>query len=417
LPLHLFGSVWARWITDAAEAASCPVDYVAMPLLAMASVLIGNARWAAATSGWIEPPHLWLAVVGDSGTGKSPGADCLLREVLPELERRMLNDFPDRLQEWMAETELKKGAFLRWRRQLREAPDDNHSFPSDPPALPDLQPPQAPRLRQNDVTIEKVAELLAAAAPKGLLIVRDELAGWVASMNTYHGGGRQFWLEAYGGRAYRVERKTRLNPIVLPRLAVGVYGGVQPDKLPSLLRCDDGLTARFLWAWPTPVPFRLSHQAPGIDWAIGALDRLRELDLRPTIPPAPLMLPLAPAARPLIEELGQLLQEEQERASGTLRAAYGKARGQTVRLALVIELLRWCGQENNDPPPLRVGASALEAAGRLMMEYFLPMAAQVDHEATNRLNGAARPLRRRPRPDRSGFLSSSIPHPHLWSGN
>ena len=40
-----------------------------------------------------------------------------------------------------------------------------------------------------------MAELLATAAPKGLVIVRDELAGWIAGMNTYHGAGRQFWLD------------------------------------------------------------------------------------------------------------------------------------------------------------------------------------------------------------------------------
>src|SRR5436190_105172 len=65
-----------------------------------------------------------------------------------------------------------------------------------------------PRLRQHDVTIEKVAELLAHAAPKGLLIVRDGLAGWIASMNSFNSGARAFWIEAYGGRPYRVERKT-----------------------------------------------------------------------------------------------------------------------------------------------------------------------------------------------------------------
>jgi hypothetical protein len=40
-----------------------------------------------------------------------------------------------------------------------------------------------------------MAELLATAAPKGLLMVRDELAGWIAGMNSYHGAGRQFWLD------------------------------------------------------------------------------------------------------------------------------------------------------------------------------------------------------------------------------
>ncbi len=79
--------------------------------------------------------------------------------------------------------------------------------------------PQVPRLRQHDVTIEKVVELLAHAAPKGLLIVRDELTGWIAGMNAYNGGGRAFWIEAYGGRPYRVERKADPNPIIVPHLA------------------------------------------------------------------------------------------------------------------------------------------------------------------------------------------------------
>src|SRR5437764_4341995 len=86
LPLSVFGTAWAEWIATAAQAAACPPDYVAAPLLAAASALIGNARWPQATPGWAEPPHLWLGVVGDSGSGKSPGADSLMRDVLPEIE-------------------------------------------------------------------------------------------------------------------------------------------------------------------------------------------------------------------------------------------------------------------------------------------------------------------------------------------
>src|SRR5256714_4980964 len=93
LPIEAFGPAWSEWIRDAAEAAACPPDYVAAPLLAAASALIGNARWAQATPGWAEPPHLWLGVVGESGSGKSPGADCLMRDVLPEIEWRMRADF------------------------------------------------------------------------------------------------------------------------------------------------------------------------------------------------------------------------------------------------------------------------------------------------------------------------------------
>ena len=42
LPLAVFGD-WGGWIKNAAEAAACPPDYVAAPLLASASALIGHA--------------------------------------------------------------------------------------------------------------------------------------------------------------------------------------------------------------------------------------------------------------------------------------------------------------------------------------------------------------------------------------
>src|SRR3954462_15481021 len=84
-PAEVLGPDWAPWVLRAASAAAAPIEYVIGPLLAAASALIGNARWAQATQGWAEPPHLWMATVGDSGDGKSPGADCLMRDVLPEI--------------------------------------------------------------------------------------------------------------------------------------------------------------------------------------------------------------------------------------------------------------------------------------------------------------------------------------------
>jgi hypothetical protein len=377
LPLGLFGPAWREWILRAAEAAACPADYVVAPLLATASALVGHARWAQATPGWAEPPHLWLGAVGDSGTGKSPGADCLLGEVLPEIERRMLADFPDKLREWNSTTEIGKAATQRWRRELREAERHGGPLPSSPPVLVAAEP-QAPRLRQNDVTIEKVAELLDAAAPKGLLIVRDELAGWIAGMNAYHGGGREFWIEAYGGRPYRVERKTASRPLIVSRLAVALYGGVQPDKLGPLLRgIDDGLLGRILWAWPSPLAFRLGHRAPGVVRAIRALDRLRELELRPGDPPSPVMVPLTREARAMIEAFGRRMQDRQTTARGMLRSAFGKARGQALRLALVIEMLWWCGDEGMSPPPTQISTRAFEAAACLVGDYFMEMAERV----------------------------------------
>jgi hypothetical protein len=132
LPLEVFGETWKQWFIEAAAAAACPVDYVVAPLLASVSTLIGNARWAQAWPGWSEPPHLWAVVVGDSGTGKSPGADCLMRDVLPTIERRMVGDYPDRLHEWQGAVEFDKIAKKRWKDEFREAQEKKKPLPPIP---------------------------------------------------------------------------------------------------------------------------------------------------------------------------------------------------------------------------------------------------------------------------------------------
>jgi uncharacterized protein DUF3987 len=154
---------------------------------------------------------------------------------------------------------------------------------------------------------------------------------------------------------------------------------------------DDGLVGRMLWAWPEPVPFRLGRDAPGVQWAIGALDRLRELDLQPGDPPSPLMVPPTDEARSMIETFGAEMQDRQSTAGGLLRSALGKARGQALRLALVLEMLWWCGEDGMAPPPARISPRAFAAAALLIGDYFMPMAERVygDAAATERDRDAA----------------------------
>lgn len=383
-PLEVLGNEWAGWVTTAADAAAAPPDYVVMPLLAAASALIGNARWVQAAPGWVEPPHLWCGVVGDSGSSKSPGADCLLRDVLPRVESRMREDFPDRAAEWRAAAEMHAARQEQWEKDVRAAAKAGNAPPL-PPRDQAPPEPQEPRLRQSDVTIEKVASLLASAAPKGLLIVRDELAGWLLGMTAYNDAGRSFWLEAYGGRPYRVERQKSPLPIEVPRLAVAVMGGTQPDKLAEMFAdADDGLLARFIWAWPEPKPFRLGRTAPNAGFAVEALDRLRLLDLTPAsleAPAAPVLVPLVAEALPMLEAFARDMQDTQANAGGLLRSAYGKARGLAVRLALVLEFLRWAGTSGQAAPPRVVSEAAFSDACDLVANYFMPMAVRVYGDA------------------------------------
>jgi hypothetical protein len=71
LPLKVFGDAWSDWIVGAAKAAACPPDYVAAPLLASVSTLIGHARWPEIV-GWREPPHLWCVSSATRATVRRP---------------------------------------------------------------------------------------------------------------------------------------------------------------------------------------------------------------------------------------------------------------------------------------------------------------------------------------------------------
>jgi hypothetical protein len=155
-----------------------------------------------------------------------------MRYVLPAVEQRMLGDFPDRLRDWRATAAVHEAAAERWKADVKKATEEGNPPPL-PPADDAPAEPQAPRLRQSDVTIERVATLLATAAPKGLLVTRDELARWLTGMTSYNEAGRAFWIEAYGGRPYRVERQKHPQPIEVPRLAVAVAGERNPRSWPS----------------------------------------------------------------------------------------------------------------------------------------------------------------------------------------
>jgi hypothetical protein len=78
-PLDVFSEDWQIWATNAAQGAGTTVDHVLVPLLGVASSLVGTARRVRASKSWSEPRTLWVGIVGLSGTGKTPGLDVTKR--------------------------------------------------------------------------------------------------------------------------------------------------------------------------------------------------------------------------------------------------------------------------------------------------------------------------------------------------
>lgn len=384
LPLDAFGPWWAAWIARAAAGANAPPDYVALPLIAAASALIGNARWARGWHGWMEPPALWCASVGNPSSGKSPGAAPVMREVLGMVEAHMARGYPDELAAWNEAAKVAEAIERQWEKDVAAAVKKGLEIPPKPREATYRPAPVRPRVRVADATVEALAAILHGL-PKGVLHVRDELAGWLMNLQRYSGGSdRPFWLESYVGGPYTVDRQKNPVPLHIARLVLAVFGTVQPDRLEDCLTgVDDGLAGRFLWGWPDPQPFRRPSTSSDAPAAALRLQRLAELAMPAGDDgePRPAYVSLDPDAADLLERFGQEMQAGEEGAHGLLRSSMGKARGQVLRLALVLQLLWWCA-EDNGPEPATVGADALQAASDLMRSYFLPMAARVLGDAS-----------------------------------
>jgi Protein of unknown function (DUF3987) len=381
LPVEVFPAWWRTWIEAAAAAKSCPADYVVASLLGCAAVLIGNARWGAPWPGWAEPPVVWFAAVGAPSSGKSPGLDAA-RDVLETLEREVNADRPERLREWEADAAMAGLRLKAWETECLRCLKASE----DPPHQPgDVAPPDRPRYRRfvtNDPTTEKVARLLLEN-PKGLLLFRDELAGWLGAMDKYGGTGsdRAFYLESYGGRRYAVDRVRDPEPIVVPALTLGLMGGIQPDRLHSLLLSgdDDGLVARFLWTWPDRVPPKRPRQALP-DGAAAMLTRLSRLTIPENVDRG--VIAFTDAAAAAVQTYRTETAELEQAATGLYLSWLGKLPGMAVRLAVLIEHLEWCARPVESEPPAVISERAAVAAIAFLDMYAVPMAQRCFGEAS-----------------------------------
>jgi hypothetical protein len=329
LPLDLFGPA-SGWIVAAAEGAGAPADYVAGSLLGAVGSLLANVRWGSPWDGWNEPPHLFVANVGNPSQGKSPAQAPVLAP-LRDLEAEAQPEYEKRSERWREKRAVAEEKEKAWREDLKKAIKNKQPEPARPAECDVGSPPQPARLLVSDTTIERLGEL-AAQNPRGLLLVRDELAGWLTGMDRYAGGAggadRAFFLEAYGGRPWIVDRKKEGASNRVERLSIGLVGGIQPDRLTSLILKgdDDGLAARLMYCFPERRrPSRPLHAANGevISRAIG---RLRGLPMGTD--DTPIVLSFSDAAAQVIERWMHEVYELEETAGAALMLSWiGKLKG------------------------------------------------------------------------------------------
>lgn len=231
-PVQLLPEPFSSYVSKTARARQCDSAAVALPLLAALAGTIGTARVIRIWRDWCAPAVLWTGVVAPSGAVKSPAFDAAIAP-LEEMERR--------------EREA-------WRLQ-QESVEGQQGSPVDPMASESIPP----RCIVEDTTLQALAKLLPEN-PRGLLLARDELSGWVRSFDQFTGaGGADLarWLEIYRAGSLRVDRKVD-GYLHVSRAAVSICGTIQSEMLPRVFHDEHqsaGLLARFLIALP-PAPRR-----------------------------------------------------------------------------------------------------------------------------------------------------------------
>ncbi len=377
LPIEAFGTL-APYVRDLAAAKGGPPDYVALALLTAAAGVIGDARAVRVRPGWIEPCALWGLLVGGPSAGKTQPL-ALLRSAVKVIEPEDAPDFADVRRQWATAAALAREVEAAWKADLKAARQKENPIPPKPADADPPPEPLAPRIAVASVTVEKLSHMFSAF-PRGLLLTMDEAAGWLGNFGKYGGDGdAAFYLSAYSGQSVPIDRVREGGSVNPARALLSACGTIQPERLAELLmnRADDGLLARFLVAWPNPVPPVWATRPVDEGRMTDLLRRLRSLqpETGDDGQPRPLTLPLAPDAATAFGGWYERTKTEAQVVGGLMGSFRGKCEGVAARLALVLELLQWAAV--GGPEPRAVSIESVAHATGLVEDYFVPMAERV----------------------------------------
>lgn len=335
-PVEALPDIAREFVIEGARTLGCDPAYVALPVLTVLAGCIGNTRRIRLKRKWSEPAVLWTVIVSPSGTMKSPAIELAMEEIY-RIQMRKVQEFQRALMEYRVHYREFEKALSQWKRKK----DD-----SLPPS--ELEAPRCPRLVVSDITVERLGQLLQQN-PRGLLVCRDELAGWVTGFNQYKSrGGSDVanWLELHRCGTLIVDRKNLSQPIVIPRASVSIAGGIQPRTLARVLTAqlhECGLAARLLTAMPPRQPKRWNdvELSGSIEQKYKQLiERLLSLDFVTNTDgePEPKDVLLGPEAKIMWSTFVNEWNMEQMVVHEELSAAFSKLEGYAARFTLIHHL-------------------------------------------------------------------------------
>src|SRR5258708_10792594 len=136
-------------------------------------------------------------------------------------------------------------------------------------------------------------------------------------------------------------------PLRVPYASLAIVGSIQPDHLRKVFAgINDGLAARFIYVWPSPVPPERPDRSGAEDrikTLRDAFAKLRRLnwDHNDLGEPVPMIMRLEEPALDILQKVRkEAFEAGQTRGAGVMAGWHSEKPGTVQRLALVFELLR-----------------------------------------------------------------------------
>lgn len=251
-PLEAFPPALRLYLSLVSENLQMPPDFTGVSCLVTAGRALGTCvEMACDPSGeWKEMPNLWAAIIAPPGSMKTAAMDF---GMIPALNRQSVIAAA-----YQARADDFAGRYRVWREANKSDPK-TAGTPPTPPAPPET-------IYTSDVTVECLVGLIQQNSllwryDSSVMIYRDEIAGFVKSMNLYRsgkGGDIDFYLASWSRAAFQYNRKTNQEVIHLRKPTISIFGSIQPDRLIELqgnrVGSKDGFIDRFLFSKPANFP-------------------------------------------------------------------------------------------------------------------------------------------------------------------
>lgn len=362
MPITAFPKKVQRIIRELNKCLLFPIDYSGAAVLAAFSAAIGNTHRVQVKRGFSAGAVLFIATVGRPGIIKSP----VLKLLLSPIDKRDGESYQ--------EFEHKLAEYERAISMSKKEREEN--------GIADPERPSWPHTLIQDATPEALISCLKAN-PRGLLLYKDELIGWVKNFNRYSSGSEQeFWLEGWNQGTISADRKTSRSIRISPAF-ITVTGTLQPGVLEELAkdsRSNNGFIDRILFAYPNDVKKEGWNEAEVDesvlqDWNT-IINRMFDVPMgtNSSGEPNPHHLHLTPDAKSLLldwvkDNANTINNTSDERLAGI----YTKLEAYSLRLSLILQLMRWaCAEGKHDV----IERESVEGA-LMLLEYFRGTAEKV----------------------------------------